>query len=466
MKSILETINSYTLAISLNQGGKLETNHILPTLNKIINSDKLMVNVTIDEMDSPAIWVKGEEDISKILEMNEEIDSDSETIVKLEIIKSEDPSLKIYDIEAFVYYLKSLTLQETLNVFKSFSNMTEQVQISISTTDDYYFETNLFNTTPNDSNMVNKAQRLETWSFSSNTQNLGVFSFIPEDFKVINSSDNLSELSKIFNHIALILSIAFISDMSNLNKNEFNFKIIGYKKYDQTIDFKTFDFTKVEVVFRIYQWIYDGTYGNVDDKLGLARNIISRHLKLEDNSIEIDHESYSSIITAHKIYLKENVEKYIETKNKVAEVSHEISVKSKEVSNYISTSFKNNNLTVLSYFITLFIFNSLSNRSITRIFTPDIYYFTLAVLLISTFYLVFTLKQAKSEIQSNIRYFFSTKKIYSDIFDKKELNSIFSKKILKYNIQHIHKTMNRFSFLWLIEIVALFLCTILLTHFV
>ena len=36
-----------------------------------------------------------------------------------------------------------------------------------------------------------------------------------------------------------------------------------------------FDFNKIEEYFEIYKWVYNG--GNLNDKIGLARNIISLH---------------------------------------------------------------------------------------------------------------------------------------------------------------------------------------------
>jgi len=61
----------------------------------------------------------------------------------------------------------------------------------------------------------------------------------------------------------------------------------------------------------IFDWVY--TDGNYTDKIGLARNLISIHLK-NDNLLTLDEGTIHSLESGYDIYLKDNVKQYIEIK--------------------------------------------------------------------------------------------------------------------------------------------------------
>ncbi|WP_342546662.1 hypothetical protein [Lysinibacillus sp. FSL K6-4013] len=463
MNNSKETLDLFSKEVLLTSGAKIEENHILPFYQSLYINDRLRVIVTIDGIDPDSYTIDSLEIIDKILSLNEYIEDDSETIIKIEIIKENKDTLNIYDIHLFITYLNELSLRQVLAIFSRFNNSEKKIVVSFSKDTKYTFSTNLFSTfqTNKEISDLNKKERLENLNLSSNNSGISNFNFIPEDFQVNSCSEDLLPLKQIFDRISFFLSIAFIADWAELDKMGLHFKILGYKKIDisMPISHKLYN---GEVFFNIYRWIFENGNGSIEDKVGIARNIISRYLKYTDQHLTLDEDAYSSIITSYKIYLKENVEKYIETKNKVAELNTELTTKVKEMNQLIITNFKNNNLTLLSYFISLFIFNSVSFKQ-TTVFTKHTFAISFVVLLISSSYLWLTAYQLKKDIKINIRYFFAIKSIYKDFFDPSELNKIFNKRHFSYNINKVQQTFRLYMQAWIAELFLLFVLSIILT---
>ncbi|QKS71944.1 hypothetical protein FLK61_35340 [Paenalkalicoccus suaedae] len=459
MVDVTEDFSVYSSKVVLEPGEKIKEGVLTHYNNLLINSDSLNIAISIDESEPERFTIQNIDDFNDVLSINDNIDKESIFTLKFEIIKSNISTLSIYDINAFYDHVNTLTLEEILNSLSEIFTGSDLLNFKSPSNGDYvaFASQNLGS---------HKSKRLDAWKISCNAQNINQFNFIPDDFNMIEYSESFSNLKIIFDKIKFLLNISFLADLSTINDNEFQFKLNGYKLIDYNLDFKNLDIKNDEELNKIYLWIYEDSHSTIDDKLGLSRNIISRHIISRENQFIIENDCFQSIISAYKIYLKDNVEKYIEVKNKVAEISAEISVKSKDVTGYIISSFKNNTLTLLTYFVSIFVFNSLSSNSELRIFNTEIYNFTMVVLLISTFYLIITIKQIRKELMINTRYFFSLKKIYKDIFDAKDLNKIFSKRHLKYNNDTVLLTAVRFSTFWLIEIFCLYGITLYLTYFV
>lgn len=458
-----EDFKTYSYDIILNNGEKISNDHLLPPLNGLFNGDKLSVIISVDETDPARHPLNNTDDLDKVMSLNEEIDAESTTVINFETIKSDTDGLKIYNSKAFYKFLNTLTLHQLFTNFSLRYSHCNSVKMVFKNSE-YILKTNLFNSSIVDNE--EKSAKLESWNFAANSQNIGQYGFIPEDFMITDYSEDFSEYKVLFDKLSFILSVSFIADVSAIKDDIFEYKIIGYKKIDQSLKFHELRLTSDNYFYKVYSWIYSQEQSNIEDKLGLARNIISRHIVLNTNVSIIDIECFSAIISAYKIYLKDNVEKYIETKNKVAEISTELTVKSKEISTYVISSFKNNNLTLSTFFISLFVFNSLSDNSEAKIFTLEKYYLTIVILLISLVYLIITRIQVNAELKAQEEYYNSIKNIYTDVFDQKELNTLFSEKHLYSTFKFVNSSTNRFSWFWIIEVMALGATAVYLTFFI
>jgi hypothetical protein len=475
-----EDFDTYTLSFEITEVRcKLEWNDMIFISSFISIRDSLAFTITVNEgepfsfnpTDSSELKQSILDDINKLIE-NECVIQIKYTVSK----RRRNSLLSIYDLGLYYEYLCSLKLQHLFNILQKYLVMTylNKFEVQNKETDEVFFHSSLLlfatksrietiNSIPDSEQResILKYRRLNT-----SPQSFAKYNFIPNDFNDLSgTSSDPYNIIKFFNKLKIALAASFISNNSDIKGfKEVQVAIIGHKYIESTIDFSQLNNIEAQNFYSIYEWIYDK--GEIHDKLDLSRNIISRYFLVREYKWILPIDTLNSIQSAHSIYLKENVEKYIETKNKVAELTTEMSVKSKDNTDYFISSFKNNNLTILTYFISIFIFNSLSDNSDKKVFSIEKYYLSMSFLFISCLYLIFTIRQLRRDLRINVRYFYSMKRIYQDIFDKQELNYLFHKRHLQYNIKNVRQTINLFSTLWLVEIVLLSIISIVFTFFV
>ncbi|MGD6871192.1 hypothetical protein ACQCU1_03225 [Sutcliffiella horikoshii] len=469
--SITENFDTFTLSINLSHLTKqLSVDDIENLVSNFNPRDNLIIDVKIDLIDPFTLNIK-ENDIlqDQIENINTQIGVDSDLCIEISVDKVLiNNTRSIYEITHFLSYLESLKLVYLLNNFNAILDLHAYNVFEVQNNDNkVYFKSPLFIIASRNSELTQmnidesvRSTILKSRAVNTNPQLLAKYKFIPNDF----DSDSPYEIP-LFKKIKVVLSATYLANTSNVEKNNYlRLTIIGHNHVEVLNDYKLLDISRANVFFEIYKWVY--LSGETNDKLSLSRNIIARYFGNIKDQWNLPKETLNSIQSAHAIYLKENVEKYIDLKNKVAELTTELSVKNKELTQFFSSSFKNNNLTLLTYFISIFIFNSLSSNSNSKIFSEEKYYLSMVFLLLSAVYLLITIRQLKRDIQVHIRYFFSIKKIYRGLFDQDELNKLFSKRHLTYTLLHVKKTGNIYSSLWLLEIISLTFVSIYLTFFI
>ena len=78
------------------------------------------------------------------------------------------------------------------------------------------------------------------------------------------------------------------------------------KHYDLGVD--------SELLYKLMSWSFEG--GSCADKIGLLRNILSIHLDGSGN-IKFDNEVWDTVRSNYQIYLKGNIQDYLDVKNKI-----------------------------------------------------------------------------------------------------------------------------------------------------
>lgn len=478
-KKTHEDFESYTLSFEIiNIKSELEWNDLYNISSFINDRDSITLSISVNEGEpfSFSLNENCQEDFSLLDSINMIIDEESAVKIEYKVSKKNiNNILSIYDLNSFYNFLNNQKLSHLLNhLHKNLDiKSLNKFEIQNDSSNDIYFQSALIiigshNKLQSINNSPDSELRktvLNNRLLYTNPQIFSKFEFIPDDFNNLQtSSDELNIFTPFFNKLKIIFAASFLSNISNIkNDKDILLGIIGHKFVETTVNFNKLNIDQAQSFYPIYEWIFGS--GNVHDKLDLARNIITRYISFVENKWVLPSDTLSSIQSAHAIYLKENVEKYIETKNKVAEITTELSVKSKDVAQHFISSFKNNNLTLLTYFISIFIFNSLSDNSDKKIFSEEKYFLSMVFLFVSTCYLLITRIQLHKDIKLNIKYFYYMKRIYRDIFDSKELNNLFHKRHLQYNVQNIKQTMDLFSWIWLLEIFLLSVLSIFLTYF-
>lgn len=219
----------------------------------------------------------------------------------------------------------------------------------------------------------------------NSTFNIATKSLLPDDFYITSLSSN-QEINNAFNRICSLLSIAFLSNTSEIsNIDLFSCKILGYKKifYDEV---KIECFSKdIQLIYKIYSWAFEN--GNKPDKLGLVRNIFSLHTD-NNGKIKFDNELWESINSNYQIYLKENIKNYLEIKNKIIEISIDSMSRTYQIADEIISSFKNNILIIFTFLLSVVVVNGFKDVGIDQIFSSTYVAITALITVLSTTWMV------------------------------------------------------------------------------
>lgn len=385
-------------------------------------------------------------------------------------------TFSIYDFNAFMDYLTNSespkTLTNLLNLFKPFS--LNEDKVCIHSHENFILETNLFTTKgyniPKEVSNEQRDNKYDAWNFFSNNQNLVDFNLLPEDFiNTDTNSQNLStkvkELQFIITKIANFLILSFLVDFVRLDENKLTLRINErYRRFKEDIYFNSTTIENEDILKRIYNWVFFSSKNEIEDRLEITKNVLSRKLFLSNDILTLKDDSYYSIIDAHKIYLKDNVTQYFEVKKEVAGMITEITSKSSTMIQNLSSTFKFQSGTLITYFISLFIFNSLSSGEF-EVFNKSNYIISITLLLYSGYSLHLALKQY--EIEENLlnAHFDSIKENYREDFDSDHLDTLFNTTLLTSSTENLKKSKKLFKKAWLIEIIGLFfLITLIVFH--
>lgn len=370
-------------------------------------------------------------DIDKFLgDVNDNIaicDEITSTKIKLEISKCIDqPYVSIYSLECFSNYLKSLKVQELLNTLSSKAKLGNIVFeiidynskiLANSPSITFAGKSVLFNKDIiKDSSLVNSFKSI--CNFQTNIE----YTFTPDDFCI---TENVStEIDLIFNKLKIIYSLIYIFDISNLDGNSLSLNLNGCKCLEIKLSLENLNYDNLKVYYDIYKWLY--TDGNINDKIGITRNVLSLYLK-NSNSIGLDNSAFTAIQSNYAIYLKDNVEKYLEVKSKIIDTSLSTNTQISQLVDTLASNFIKNLGAIGTFIITIVVMKTLDDKKFEDIFTTDMSIISFILVLISVIYLKYTLKEYDYN-KNRIKIFYDRLKLsYTDILVPKDIETIFNK---------------------------------------
>lgn len=372
--------------------------------------------------------------------------------------------VSIYSFEKVVEFLKSTTLLGLFFAFKGILGDHEYIEFALQKefqgTPVY---TSIFRFVPEGFTekieYIKKKKRDELFDNRNevaNFLNADTYRFIPQDFFLLERSSN-EDFNRVMDRLSSICALAYLCNVSSLkNKTLLKCQLNGYKKVEQEIDFNAPKLESFLEYVEIYKWVYSG--GELSDKIGLARNIISLHILEKDNLLSLEKGALDSMKSSYEIYLKKNVQQYIEVKNKISEFIFDISDKICETIDDFTGTFKKNLIAFISYSISLIISNSISGGKLTDIFTVEITVISLIILLISLGFLIASILEIRKKKERLFENCEKIKERYLDILNETDLNNIFEKGINeKKERKYINVQVIKYSILWGLSILAFFL---------
>lgn len=199
----------------------------------------------------------------------------------------------------------------------------------------------------------------------------------------------------------------------------------------------------------IFYWLYSG--GEMSDKAGLLRNILS----LRD-SLEFDDAVLHSARSGYELYLKENISRYIDLKNRVTDYLDEIKGRLDQKADGLTKSFSGSNIAMITFFITVIIAQSGQSKQFSDFVTKEVLFLSYAFGLISILYLIGSIIGINSSIKRIEQSFSALKERYSDLFSPDDILKVFSEqRDLLPVVKECKKHRFWISFFWILTVLII-----------
>ncbi|MBU8576634.1 hypothetical protein WKH33_11700 [Priestia sp. WB3] len=461
---IIENIDNCEIIIQIKKGLPADNFSFLSDVFSLINvRDKVSIDFKIDNLLESTM--RAVEDIGNLISeigIAIEMDAESDLSLIVNIIKeSVDNSVTIYDFDAFQDYLVDMNLKAVLVKFNQLIKREKRLKFEVQhegieggTSSFYFSSTKNFPNEPS----IERERVISIRNRVSNFVGNVALDLIPQDFKMIDANDSLGSLEKMFNNLNNIFSFAFLSNkvvMFSEDNNIIDFEFLGHRDLNFTVDYKNLNFDN-DVLTSIYQWVYEGLHPY--DKLGLARNTITKECIIKDDGRFILHKDcFNSLKSSYQLFQKENIEEYIRVKNTLSDLLISLTQQTSQIVSGLASSLKSNQLLIVTFFTSIVILNAISEKKIEKIFTKDITIISYAILIISFFFLLSSkwyawMERSRYKVQYN-----RLKKMYSDILSDTDINEIFdSDSAYNEDLLFLKKKIWLFTITWLLEILIIF----------
>lgn len=282
-------------------------------------------------------------------------------------------------------------------------------------------------------------------------KNLSEFKFTPEDFHSKIELDGEDLFISLLKKVELIFILVFISDSTEIKGNHIFLKISGFKTLDYNLEFETLSIKSLDVYRNIYDWIYSEP-NKVEDKIGIAKNILSIYLK--DASIDIDDNTFNSILSANKTYIKGSITKYIDVRNKIHDQIEQISTKVNSSLENFSSTFQKTIFLFISFYLSMYVLKIYTKNDIDTIINKETTIMALGLLGISAVFLIFSiyiLHLEKSRINDKYE---TIKKRSLDLLVAEDISKILNDDFeFKKEVSFFNKRRNTYIILWIITLV-------------
>ncbi|MFA7380846.1 MAG: hypothetical protein WC150_10305 [Bacteroidia bacterium] len=359
-------------------------------------------------------------------------------------------NISIYDLEIFTATLESLSVAEAYAVFNRVLSNTPFVNFKVLNLDKPFNTANIFftqigATTPTQT-FADRHKRLDSILSASNYTNIEEHNLTPDDFQLQIENAKHSKLCLLFNHYAVVLSVVYLFDITSLKANELEFKINGYKSIKGKVDVKALPIDGTKEYFNIYNWVYCG--GNLNDKIGLARNIISLHFE-NSGELELKGHPFQSIQSSYKVYEKQNIKQYIEIRNKISDQLLDFNNRANKVIETFASGFQKSSLALITFYFSAIAIKVLGNGDFVNVFTLDTAVLSIVFLFGSFLYYLVAKWEVKEQRKRFVDSYTNLKERYTDLLEKEDIQRILNNdKEFNADVAFIDGKLKIYSNLW------------------
>lgn len=462
-----ETFKTYNAEIIINSSFNVTENMIEFLFNSCAKRDSLELSLYINDGEPCTCYNKN--DINECLEDFNLFSSECDiNYIKFEISihkQIHNNCLSIYNIDMFTEFCSTLTISEILTNINTFSksqyiffNLQDNSRNILFYSDLICFKNEIAS---ENKNFSNKNYILKERNSLCNYLSYDTFDFIPDNFNF--EGDSSTDLKNIFNKLKNIFSIISIFNVSKINNDQLYCKIEGYKSYDFNLDFHVFkNIDDLNYYYDIYTWIYEDK--NSHAKIEIARNILSLYL-INSCDLIIDSSTLKSIRSNYKMYLKDNVEKYLELRSSMIENSLNISNQISDIIDSLTKGISGNIVAIVTFFISVIIMNSLSSDRLDNIFTTDISIISVFIVIGSYMYKKFLIYEINTSFHRIETLYSRLKNSYKNLLIEKDIDEIFNNDIyFNEDRENLYNKIDVYSRYWNYGLALLFFVIILLSR--
>ncbi len=369
----------------------------------------------------------------------------------LTITKSKIASnISIYDLDIFTATLEKLSVAEAFVIFNRVLINASFVNFNVLSLDKPFNTPNIFftqvGTTIRTQTFTERRKRLDSILSASNYTNIEEHNLTPDDFQIEIENTKYHKLCLLFKHYAVVFSVIYLFDITSLKANELDFKINGYKSIKGKVGVKALLANGTKEYFNIYNWVYCG--GNLNDKIGLARNIISLHFE-KNGEIALKGHPLQSIQSSYKVYEKQNINQYIEIRNKISDQLLDFNNRANKVIETFASGFQKSSLALISFYFSAFAIKVLGDGNFVNVFTFDTTVLALVFLLGSFLYYLVAKWEVNEQRKRFVNSYTNLKERYTDLLEKEDIQRILNEdKEFYADIAFIDGKLQNYSNLW------------------
>lgn len=442
----------------------------LPTYEEISNiiskfniRDDVQIYLKDESEDSITISrdSNNNENYNSFIKNNQQLEGNID--IKINIKKDINSNkISIYNIEKFFNNFNEYSLLDNLIFFNTRFKYDSNI-IFVNYDNECIFNTNSIMMINNDNDMTivqeNRKETIEKCNSVSNFANNMEFELIPEDFSIISTNMN-NEFIERLQRFKILFSLIYIADYSCIDEENLKIKLNGFRNRDYIIKLNEFKYNKkYDEFYKIYRWVFQDA--NEYDKITLTRNVIGMYCKYS-HILDIDEKTFLAIKSNYNIYLKENVDKYIELKNKLTEFVINTSNQMNDIIGNFIGNFEKNIVAFVTFILGTIIANIVSDSPLDNILTKDIVSIIIAILIGSVGYLGITIIATYYRFLHYKRNYEDLKESYGEILNEQDINIIFKNdKEYIYNKNNIKNISIIFSVLWILIIFIAFIIIIM-----
>ena len=418
--------------------------------------DNVIIDVKLDNDEPVSYHFNGSaneflDDVDIIKSIKDEDSVFCVTIVVQKEINSHN-ELSVYNSDTFFLHVKSLTFAGIIYSFGEALADRESILFRLQEPCEFFGTYTFYFCGEVDKPKmycVNREEIISNRNEVASFLNAAENKFVPEDFILIKRASN-KEINDLFDRLSLIYCLLFLSNISSLKDDLVYCKLNGYRTIEKEYEYTSIHLLAYEDYLSIYKWTYNE--GNLNDKIGLSRNVISLQAK-ENDFLKLENGTFFSVKSNYEIYLKKNLEKYIDIKNKLSEMLMDISKKYSQAISEFSSSLKKNFIVLLTFFVTVIIRGLLSGQN-NKVFTQEIKLVSYVVLGISVAYLGISIFEICRDI-NRIKVNYNRLKLrYADILEKNDIERIFNyDKDNDDEIDYVTNNTIAYSVIWILVII-------------